>query len=442
MHIGPAFGIFTCELAQLAREDALKATKSPGLQASSHQISARKETLGERVQATGGDESARPGGNGGSTSTTLCPPKATASISPAGSIRISRCRLLAASRPSRCHTIPYCGFPSLSRMGKGEDGYMVVPFLFQGENRSALALYWDDSCPSDRSDFVSILNYLALTDPIGPANLPFRDYKQSKGKSPSQGSLSYTTVAEKDLRNHVARRFLTCMEHCKNNPELDYMDFKADRTNVIPIIQSMPTNIGLDVGLDSPINFAPTPNRVLFLYLGINIVHGWLVDPKREEKAYDVVGAQFVSELVAKLNPDRREPVHAFFACTIKTQLTAHGLTCLRMECRGVLFEQIRDINEYLNYPEAAWKSLEMAGRDAFYVTHNFNPIENQPNYAKAKKWLDEDINNVLKGLGEETKDETNKQSIDDVKNGGNNQETGREKNGSNLGEHPHGCST
>uniref|UniRef100_A0A0D9WLV9 MINDY deubiquitinase domain-containing protein n=1 Tax=Leersia perrieri TaxID=77586 RepID=A0A0D9WLV9_9ORYZ len=386
MHIGPAFGIFTCELAQLAREDALKATKSPGLQASSHQISARKETLGERVQATGGDESARPGGNGGSTSTTLCPPKATASISPAGSIRISRCRLLAASRPSRCHTIPYCGFPSLSRMGKGEDGYM--------------------------------------------------------GKSPSQGSLSYTTVAEKDLRNHVARRFLTCMEHCKNNPELDYMDFKADRTNVIPIIQSMPTNIGLDVGLDSPINFAPTPNRVLFLYLGINIVHGWLVDPKREEKAYDVVGAQFVSELVAKLNPDRREPVHAFFACTIKTQLTAHGLTCLRMECRGVLFEQIRDINEYLNYPEAAWKSLEMAGRDAFYVTHNFNPIENQPNYAKAKKWLDEDINNVLKGLGEETKDETNKQSIDDVKNGGNNQETGREKNGSNLGEHPHGCST
>uniref|UniRef100_A0A0D9WLW7 MINDY deubiquitinase domain-containing protein n=1 Tax=Leersia perrieri TaxID=77586 RepID=A0A0D9WLW7_9ORYZ len=202
------------------------------------------------------------------------------------------------------------------------------------------------------------------------------------------------------------------MERCKKDPELSYLDFNADRTKVIPIIKSMPTNIGLDVGLDSPTNFSLTASRTLFLYLNVNLVHGLLVDPEKEEKVYDAVGAEFVSDLVPKIN--QCGPMRDFFASTIKTQLTSHGLACLRMElqdgnigllytaghyrCRGVLFEQLRDINEYLKYPEAAWKSLEM-------------------------------------GLGEGIDDKTTKQSIHDVKNSGNNQETGREENGSNLAE-------
>ncbi|KAL1826877.1 hypothetical protein ACET3Z_005289 [Daucus carota] len=264
-------------------------------------------------------------------------------------------------------------------MAGGEQTHTIKYVEFLGETRPIILQNLAGSCP-----LLAICNVLLLRRELNLSPLA-------------------ENISQKKLLDMVAHK----LNSVTNNPQ----------HNSAHVISRLATGIDVNIKFKGITEFELTTERVLFDLLNIPLYHGWIVDPQ-DSKTYNALGSKSYNTILGDLVgletgfvgiEDEKRPEEDSvttgkliknFLATTTSQLTVHGLVCLRKELKehelcvlfrnnhlstmfkfgGQLYLLVTE-EGYKDHPNVVWEMLNEVNGNTPFMTGNFKKFRAECDY-------------------------------------------------------------
>ncbi|CAF0921367.1 unnamed protein product [Didymodactylos carnosus] len=183
----------------------------------------------------------------------------------------------------------------------------------------------------------------------------------------------------------------------KNIPAEERLNYEQNVNDAMAVLDKLKTGLDVNVKFDGVHKFEYTRECVIFDLLGIQLLHGWLIDPQ-ETELLSIIGDlgynQLVEKIITQRHSDKEELIREK---NNASQLTYHGLIELNQTMRdnqlAVLFRNNHFSTIYkrnthllvlvtdqgfLNQPDIVWETLRNIDGDSIFCNGHFRIFKKQ----------------------------------------------------------------
>ena len=262
--------------------------------------------------------------------------------------------------------------------------YHVKQIGFEGKKIPIVTQNVNGPCP-----LISIVNVLLLRGKISLPN-------------------EVEVISAEQLLQHLA----DCLLNRASNSAENDANFQQNISDAVSILPKLRTGLDVNVKFNAVDAFEFTPELVIFDLLGIQLFHGWLVDPQLRE-VHCAVGDLSYNALVERAisGKEPEASIAQHFLAETASQLTVHGLCELNSAVKeGTLsvffrnnhFSTLFKLNKelfllatdqgFIKESSVVWETLSSIDGDGHFVDENFvtipaanpEPVKEEPEQTRS----------------------------------------------------------